>query len=120
MNKKLTVFLLLPIIILTGCSGPISQQKQIDNKSLSDKDLVTMMNEVEEGRLKPICDQKMIPAEYASDCFFRDLKDCESLSGKMIPKSDLKKCLPVFLRDQIDEIPNNLSENIQTDNILNN
>ena len=46
----------------------------------------------------------MIPARYASECYFRELRDCDSMSGKMIPKSELEKCLPVFLKEEIENI----------------
>lgn len=60
-----------------------------------------------EKKLKPICDQEMIPSKYAKDCYFRELKDCKSMSGKTIKKSELNKRLPVFLLDEIHDIANN-------------
>jgi len=87
------------------------QEKRTDNremylqeKQIVDEDWEEFFTEAEERRLKPICDQEMIPAKYASDCYFRELKDCGSMSGKMIPKSELEKCLPVLLKEEIENM----------------
>ena len=116
MNKKFTILLILLLLLAVGYIMYV-QEKQTDNEeaSLQEKqtdnedwdwweELFAEMEREEEEKLKPICEQEMIPAEYASDCYFRELKDCESTSGKMIPKSELEKCLPVFLREEIEDI----------------
>lgn len=111
MNKNLIILLILLLLLTVGYIMYV-QEKQIENeevylqeKQTDSGDWEEFFTEVEEGRLKPICEQEMIPARYASDCYFRELKDCESMSGKMIPKSELEKCLPVFLKEEIENIP---------------
>ncbi len=101
MNKKFAILLLLPLVFLSGCSVFSGQEKQVRNEEWNLEEVFTEIGKEEELKLKPICEQEMIPAEYAQDCYFRELKNCEALSGKMIPKSELEKCLPVFLRDEI-------------------
>jgi hypothetical protein len=103
MNKKFVIFTILLFIFLTGCTLS-SKEKQADNEKLDIEEFLAELEKQEEQRLKPICDQEMIPAKYASDCYFRELKDCESLSGKKIPKTELEKCLPVFLKEEIENI----------------
>lgn len=101
MTKKFTILLILSFLLLTGCSS--TKQQEATNEDLDFEELFAEIDKEEEQKLQPICDQEMIPAEYASDCYFRTLKDCEILSGKTIPKSELEKCLPIFLRDEIQD-----------------
>ncbi|MDD3284384.1 MAG: hypothetical protein PHZ07_02205 [Patescibacteria group bacterium] len=58
----------------------------------------------DEQKLKGICDQEMIPAMYASDCYFLEFKDCNKFGGGIIPKSELEKCLPIYLKEAINPI----------------
>ena len=111
MNKKFIILLILSLLLLIVGYVIHLQEKQIDNgevylqeKQIDEEDWEDFFTEAEEKRLKPICDQEMIPARYASECYFRELKDCDSMSGKMIPKSELEKCLPVFLKEEIENI----------------
>ncbi len=110
MNKKFTVLLILLLLLIVGYVIYL-QEKQTDGeemylqeKQADDEDWEEFFVEAEERRLKPICDQEMIPARYASDCYFRELKNCKSTSGKMIPKSELEKCLPIFLKEKIENM----------------
>ena len=107
MNKNFAILLILSLLLVIGYTIYL-QEKQTDNEEIylqeeqiNEEDWFA---EVEEKRLKPICDQEMIPARYASECYFRELRDCDSMSGKMIPKSELEKCLPVFLKEEIENI----------------
>lgn len=99
--KKITIVSLLIIasLTLTGCSNGQPEQGEEFNAD----DFLADLERWEEEKLQPICDQDLIPAEYASDCYFRTLKDCENLSDAMIPKEDLAKCMPVFLKEAIDD-----------------
>jgi hypothetical protein len=103
MNKKFAILLLLPVLLLTGCSAT-TEQKQADNEEWDIEELFAELDREEEQKLKPICEQEMIPAEYASDCYFRELKACDSFSGEMIPRSELEKCMPFFLKEEIENI----------------
>lgn len=110
MNKKFIILLILSLLLVVGYVMYL-QEKRTDNgeiylqeKQIDNEDWGEFFTEAEERRLKPICDQEMIPARYASDCYFRELKDCKSTSGKMIPKSELEKCLPIFLKEEIKNI----------------
>ena len=111
MNKNFIILLILLLLLTVGYIM-YAQEKQTDNEEASlqekqtdDEDWIEeYLKEREERRLEPICEQEMIPAEYASDCYFRELKDCESTSGKMIPKSELEKCLPIFLKEEIENV----------------
>ena len=110
MNKKIIILLILSLLLIAGCAIYL-QEKQTNNeemylqeKQTDDEDWEEFLTKVDEERLKPICDQEMIPARYASECYFRELKNCASMSGKMIPKSELEKCLPVFLKEEIENI----------------
>ena len=101
MNKKIAFLFILLMLFLSGCTASAPEQKQTDNEDWDIEELFAEIDKEEEQKLKPICEQEMIPSEYAKDCYFRELKDCESMSGKTILKSELNKCLPVFLRDEI-------------------
>ena len=110
MNKNLIILLILLLLLAVGYIM-YAQEKQTENeevylqeKQTDSEDWEEFFAEVEEERLKPICEQEMIPTRYASDCYFRELKDCESTSGKMIPKFELEKCLPVFLKEEIENV----------------
>ncbi len=110
MNKKFTILLIISIMLVLGYVI-FSHEKQADiaevNSATEDWDIEELFAEIEKDedqKLKPICEQEMIPAEYASDCYFRELKDCEGMSGKMIPRSELEKCLPVFLKEEIENV----------------
>lgn len=103
MNKKFAILLLIPALLLTGCTSTSTQEKQAE-EDWDIEELFAEMEREEEQKLKPICEQEMIPAEYASDCYFRELKKCDSFSGEMIPKTELEKCVPYFLKEEIDNI----------------
>ena len=110
MNKSFIILLSLLLVLAVGYIM-YAQEKQTENeevysqeKQMDNEDWENFFAEVEEERLEPICEQEMIPARYASDCYFRELKDCDSMSGKMIPKSELEKCLPVFLKEEIENV----------------
>ena len=115
MNKKFIILLILLLLLAVGYTMYVQekqtdneevslQEKQTDNEDWGWEEFFAEMEREEEERLKPICEQEMIPAMYASDCYFRELKDCDSMSGKMIPKSELEKCLPVFLKEEIENM----------------
>lgn len=113
MNKSFIILLSLLLVLAVGYIM-YAQEKQTENEEeysqenqINDEgweEFFAEMERAEEEKLKPICEQEMIPARYASDCYFRELKDCESMSGKMIPKSELEKCLPVFLKEEIENV----------------
>lgn len=102
MNKKFAILLLIPALLLTGC-GTVTEEKSTE-EDLDFEELFAEMKRVEEQQLKPICDQETIPAKYASDCYFRELKKCGSFSGEMIPKAELERCMPYFLKEEIENI----------------
>ena len=68
MNKKFLILLLLPVLLLTGC-GTTTEQKQVNKEEWDIKELFVELDREEEQKLKPICNQEMIPAKYASDCY---------------------------------------------------
>jgi protein involved in sex pheromone biosynthesis len=103
MNKKFAILFLIPVMLLTGCSNTSTREKQVE-KDWDVEELFAKMEREEEQKLKPICDQEMIPAEYASVCYFRELKKCDKFSGEMIPKVELEKCMPYFLKEEIENI----------------
>jgi len=101
MNKKFAI--LLFTLLLAGCSSVV-EQKQTEEEDWSIEELFAEIDREEEQKLKSICEQEMIPAEHASDCYFRELKVCDGYSGEMIPKSELEKCMPFFLKEEIENI----------------
>ena len=103
MNRKFSALLLTPLLILTGCGHISTQEIQVE-EDINIEDWFAEIEQEEEQRLKSICEQDMIPAEYASDCFFRELKACDSYSGEMIPRIELERCAPYFLKEQIERI----------------
>jgi len=98
MHKKFTILLILSLLFLTGCAIS-SQKEQTIDEDQNFEELFADIEREKEEELKLICDKEMIPAKYASDCYFRELKSCESTSGEMIPKSELEKCASVFLKE---------------------
>lgn len=109
MNKKIiTILLLLVSIFLTGCSGETKENQNTESENL---DEVVSIEEVfaelwaeEDKKLKPICEQEMIPAESARDCYFRSLRKCDSFSGEKIPNEELEECMPYFLKELIENM----------------
>jgi len=102
MNKKFAILFFLPLLLLTGCSTATEEKQAEEDWDI--EELFAEIEREEEQKLKPICEQEMIPAEYASDCYFRELKKCDSLSGETIPKTELEKCMPYFLKEEIENI----------------
>ena len=103
--KKFSILSVLLILVLftTGCSTTNESKQSQEEEEWDIEELFAEIEREEEEKLKPICEQDLIPAEYAKDCFFRELKDCKSNSDALIPREDLNKCLPVFLQETIEE-----------------
>lgn len=116
MNKKIVILLFVPLLLLTGCVKPI-EQKQTEKVDLDTATSSTDLWQEEEEKIKLICDQDMIPVYYAEQCYFRELEFCENTDlygpGKSIPKSELEKCSPVFLRNAIQSMEDNLRDAIR-------
>lgn len=103
MRKTLMISSLSMVLLLAGCST-ISEQKQTEKEDSDIEELFAGIEREEEKKLKLICEQEMIPAEYASDCYFHEFKNCDSLSGEMIPRAELEKCVPYFLKEEIESV----------------
>lgn len=100
--RKILLFT-LPILLLTGCGNSLEKEDVgVIKSSISfDKEIEIMVNKMDDKKIELICAQDFIPSEYASACFFRSLKHCESSSGLVVKNSEIEKCLPVFLNELI-------------------
>lgn len=94
--------LLLFLLLFTGCGRDPEVKQAAENWNM--EELFAEVDQEEEQKLKPICEQEVIPAEHASDCYFRELKKCDRFSGEMVPKIELEKCIPYFLKEKIEYI----------------
>lgn len=93
----LLLFLLL-LVFLTGCSRINSSQLKESEEKISQD--IAEYEELEKKE-ELICDQEMIPAKYAKQCYFLKFKDCSGYSDKSIPKSELEKCVFFFLIEAV-------------------
>lgn len=102
MTSKLSTLSLLTVIILSGCAINSTDNDISTNTNVDIHQMLLEIQNEQNKKIASICSQQDIPAEYAKDCYFLDLQDCESESGKIIKRDDLKKCLPVFLKEMLE------------------
>jgi hypothetical protein len=99
--KIITAFLFL--LLLTGCTHQLPDNEVVDNKVIeADPEIEIMLTKLDAEKMNSICSQNLIPSEYASTCYFQELEYCKSSSKKMVKKSELGKCLPIFLKEIIE------------------
>lgn len=101
MNKVLVFLLLIPILVLSGCSFQKEDEEKVTNEDLTQ--ILQEWQEEKERELDDVCSQPTISSEYISDCYFHSLKDCESDSGAIIPREDIDKCVPVIMKEYFEK-----------------
>jgi hypothetical protein len=104
---KLRFFLLfIPVLIISGC-GQSSVNEDLLNPEIQaqlDKEMKVMLTKLDHKKMTLICEQEEIPSEFASECYFRERKICESMSGLVVKKAELEKCAPIFLKELVENL----------------
>lgn len=99
--------LLIPMLLMTGCgNNSVKESKNLNSEAEAEwnKEMDIMLTKLDDKKMELICSQEMIPSEFASECYFKGLKKCQSDSGSIVNKSDLEKCLPVFIKELLENV----------------
>jgi hypothetical protein len=113
-KSKILIFITVFFVLSLAFSGCSSNSKEEDVADLDFDKIFAEMSEEEDEKFTAICNQDEIPVLNAQECFFWNLRECEfdwwnitddesDEEIQTIPRENLDKCWPIFVRDSIVE-----------------